>query len=288
MEINYSVILKYLTTKDPKNEFITKKNLMTNNSNFPNKFREMLDNKFYRYGVSQLDMNNKNISFFTSFLTLINDEFISSLISEENDMINKLFHLLDNDIPDSLKLISKSIIKKAIKEREVSIFILELLANKFNVNLIILDFKVNNIYTVFAGNSMNPWRPILLFAKYDEIWEPIMTAEKKTFSYNDQFIKKLLNGSLDFDINYYEGNIINKTFSLVDNIKEIIDNLIVDKPLTTDSESSKENIVIIPNKTKLNRMTKQEILDLLKEMKINDINDKSTKKDLIEIILTNN
>jgi hypothetical protein len=287
MEINYSTILKYLGTKDPKLEFITKKNLMTNSSNFPDKFKDMLDSKFYRYGVSQTDMANNNISFFTSFLTLINDEFISSLPSEEYETINKLIDSLDCEYPDSLKSFPKNIIKKSIKEKEVSVFLFELLVNKFNVNFIILDFKNSDVYTAFKDNCMNPWKPILLFAMYDKIWEPIMTSEKKTFSYNDNFIKKLLNGSFDFDIKYYEGSAINKTFSLVDNIKEIIDNLIVDNNNTTESE---KEITVLPNKTKLNRMTKQEILNLIDKLQINNsnINNKTTKKDLIEILLSNN
>jgi hypothetical protein len=62
MEINYDLIIKYLVKKT-SNEFTTQKNLFNYSINFPQKFKDIFGEKFYRFGVTVNDKDNNNISF---------------------------------------------------------------------------------------------------------------------------------------------------------------------------------------------------------------------------------
>jgi hypothetical protein len=92
MEINYNLILKYLLpNKVEDKSFESKKNMMIFSDSFPSNYKELLGDKFYRVGVTQ-SYDNLNISFFTSFLTLIADNYMTLLESEEMTNVNKLIN----------------------------------------------------------------------------------------------------------------------------------------------------------------------------------------------------
>ena len=152
--------------------------------------------------------------------------------------------------------------------------------------ILIFDFKTNDIYTIYPNEVMNPWRPFLLFAKNESNWEPIRNQEKKYFSYNDVFIKKILAGN-QIVIKYYDGAIIKKDFVLVDNINEIMDEEFKDLEVQQldSSEESSTNKKPEINKNKLTKMTKEDLINYMKSINIT-FNIKSTKKDLIELVLT--
>ena len=123
MEINYNLILKYLLpNKVEDKSFESKKNMMIFSDSFPSIYKELLGDKFYRIGVTQM-YDNINISFFTSFLTLIADNYMTLLESEEMTNINKLINevledINNNNIPSSLKDIVKGALKKYVKEKK--------------------------------------------------------------------------------------------------------------------------------------------------------------------------
>jgi len=218
MEINYDLILKYLLpNKVEETLFESKKNIMIFSDTFPHNYKDLLGDKFYRIGVTQ-NYNNFNISFFSSFLTLLSDNYMASTEDEEMSQINKLINEILEDInnkevPNSLKDIVKGALKKYVKDKETCIWLLELIVHKFMINLLIFDFKTQSIYTLYPKDVMNPWRPFLLFAKNDFNWEPIRNQEKKFYSYNDTFIKKILSSN---EIKYYDGSIIKKDYILVE------------------------------------------------------------------------
>ena len=312
MEINYDLILKYLVpNKIEENQFTSMKNIMVFSDKFPNNFKELLGDKFYKTGVTQT-IENINVSFFSSFLTLIADNYISLMESEEMTQINKLINELvddinSNKIPSNLKDIVKGALKKYVNNKEICIWLLELLVHKLMINVLIFDFKSEEIYTIHSNDVMNPWRPFLLFAKNNSNWEPIRNQDKKLFCYNDPAIKKILTNS-NIEIKYYDGNIIKKDFVLVDNINEIINEEFgnkntIDELSSTDisSDNSSDNkktfisskdininqkieTSIKPNKSKLIKMTKDELINYMKSVNLK-FNTKSTKKDLIELVL---
>ena len=80
MEINYDLIMKYLITK--KTQFSSKKHILVYSDLFPDKFKNILQNKFYRYGV------NQNNSFYNTILTLLNKHFITNNTEEELTEVN--------------------------------------------------------------------------------------------------------------------------------------------------------------------------------------------------------
>ena len=129
MEINYDLILKYLVAnKVEENQFVSKKNIMIFSDTFPNNFKELLGDKFYKVGVTQI-VDNLNISFFSSFLTLMAENYMSLMESEEMTQINKLINELvddinNNKIPNSLKDIVKGALKKYVKDKEICIWLL--------------------------------------------------------------------------------------------------------------------------------------------------------------------
>ena len=96
IDINYDIMIKYLCKKNsikkdqeiqepwfPKEipklsrkSFSTQKSILNYATNFPNKFRELLTDKFYRYGVTTYDMEKNNVSFWASLLTMIDKNFL--------------------------------------------------------------------------------------------------------------------------------------------------------------------------------------------------------------------
>ena len=303
MEINYDMILKYLSVKKNLNQFEGKKNIMNFSEGFTPELKEIFGDKFYRLGITQ-SINNVNVSFFTSVLTLLQDNYVTLLENEENTFINKLIDELlefvnDNNLPKSLEEIPKAVLKKYIKDKDISIWLMEILVNKLMVNFLIFDFKTNQVYTVYPNDVMNPWRPILMFAKHDSSWEPIRNQEKKYYSYNDNIIKKILLGTQNIEVKYYDSNIIKKDYFLLDNIREIIatdfkNNMSSIEEEVENSEIEENNKTFIKNadvkinKTKLNKMTKEEIINYINSLNIKTgITTKTTKKELIEIVMSN-
>jgi hypothetical protein len=303
MEINYDMILKYLSVKKNLNQFEGKKNIMNFSEGFTPELKEIFGDKFYRLGITQ-SINNVNVSFFTSVLTLLQDNYVTLLENEENTFINKLIDELlefvnDNNLPKSLEEIPKAVLKKYIKDKDISIWLMEILVNKLMVNFLIFDFKTNQVYTVYPNDVMNPWRPILMFAKHDSSWEPIRNQEKKYYSYNDNIIKKILLGTQNIEVKYYDSNIIKKDYFLLDNIREIIatdfkNNMSSIEEEVENSETDENSKTYIKNadvkinKTKLNKMTKEEIIIYINSLNIKTgITTKTTKKELIEIVMSN-
>lgn len=284
MAINYDLILKYLV-KEEKESFTNQKNFMTYSDKFPNEFKNILGDKFYRMGVTQ-NNEQKNISFYTSLITLLDDNIMSITEEEEIHKVNEFLSDINNKIkvlPEYLKQIPKDIIKKNLKDKESNIWIYELIANYLKLNFIIFDFKTLEILTIYCGDVMDPWRTCLFLAKNENSWEPIRNNEKKFFSYNDNVLKKILSQN-SINIKYFNNKIIKKDFVIFDNLEELVNEL-------TKSEYSDDEKDIIFIKTeikmseeKLNKMTKLELINHLKLLNKKPLS-KATKKDLILLIL---
>ena len=316
MEINYELIIKHLANNTSNNSFDTKKNLMTFSDKFPKEFNEIFGDKFYRLGITQ-KIDNKNVSFYTSLLTLLCDEYISLTESEEKTYINKLTLEITSYINSNTDIIKKfsaetdnGLLKKSFKDRDVNVWLLETIVNMFSLNILILDFKTLEILTVFPTDIMNPWKPFLVFAKYEDNWEPIKNNDKKFFSYNDNVIKKVLVGN-HIEVKYFEKDLIKKDYILVDNVQEIMNNDfkndIVSSEEIEDVENSedteekkpvkkakisgttiKSTLEVKINKNKLTKMTKDEIIEYIKNQNIKaTITKKTTKKELIELVIPN-
>ena len=275
MEINYDLIMKYLVTK--KIQFSSKKHILVYSDLFPEKFKAILQNKFYRYGV------NQNNSFYNTLLTLLNKHFITNNNDEEiletNNFKKALSKaLVDFNLPNYLNFIDKKTVFNNINE-----FHIQIISEMLSINFIIFDFKNEIIKLIHTSDICNPYRPTLLIANYDEFYEPIIyeTDNKKIFSYNDLIIKKIYNSELEI----YPS--LNKTFKLQDILKEILLNEFTTDTNVENQVFTKEEIKTKDpdyTQSKLNKMVKKELEEILDKKKIK-YSSKMLKKDLIDLIL---
>jgi len=249
MEINYETIIKFLCDDIIQKTTITKKRMIDNLSKFPEKFREIIILKdISKYGITVKNRNEQNISFITSLLTLINNKF-----SKLDDLKEEQY--IDNFLDEVKRLIkkkefkfeldskfNKNVIKNRLSELIISDGILiQLLSQIFSINFIILDFNKEKLYSIFPNEYLNPWKPILLFTKIEDIYEPVLLDTQTTFSYNDVFIRRLLNE----DIEYYNKRYLEKEYSLVDNINDIINNYNYTDTNTETSDYKCETIPLV-------------------------------------------
>ena len=300
MEINYRTIIQYLCKNEIENGFSTKKNIMTTSDSFPKKFIDHLNqsNKktFYRYGITKYNKNQNNISFYNSLFTLIDKKFITLDDTEEllylkdfkEDLVEKI---KDKNFKFELsEKFGKQVILDRIKSDEILDGILvQTISQIIGINFLIFDFENENIYTIFPEDHLDPWRVTIFFAKYKDFWEPIF-SEKKQYSFNDIFLKKLFTSQ---EIEYYHNSFLEKDYVLLDNIKEIIENKTVNLE-DSDNESNESSDIMLDNedtfvnpinekkeiklnKTKLRKMKKVEIIDIIDQLNLNILT--SIKKD---------
>ena len=287
MEINYDLIIKYLVGKNqsekPDNIFTTQKNIYTYSTTWPDKFKQLFTDKFYRYGVTVNDSENNNISFWASIITLLYDEFIISYTEEETTIINNFkSQIIDKYSHKKLSNYIKKLDKNDFRERFrlcPDNNILQYVADILDINLLIFDFKDQTIKSVYPEEIMNPWKQILLLSKYDNLWEPIMLNNSKgetqrLFDYNNQIIKKILYTN---ELIFYNSE--DKIFNITGDINYVIEN-----------ENFKINNVVISDKydlKKLKKMKLNELVDLTKELLISVTEKRPTKEILINLILKN-
>jgi len=284
MEITYELIIKYLSgenIKDKIETFTTQKNIYNHSITWPEQFKGLFTDKFYRYGVTINDSDKNNISFWSSIVTLLYDEFIISYTDDEITIINNFkSQILDKYNSKNLSSFIKKLDKNDFRERfklcpdnNVLQFIVDIL----NINLLIFDFKDNTIKAIYPDEIMNPWKSILLLSNYDNLWEPIMLNNSKgetqrLFDHNNIIIKKILY-TLDL-IKYYSED---KIFNISTDINFIIEN-----------ENSKINNVSISDKydlKKLKKMKLSELNEVIKELEIIVTEKRPTKEILINLII---
>lgn len=246
MTITYDDIINSLCNK--KTNFYTNLNIMKYASEF-DKFNNIFDNSFYRYGIYQYNDEYSNISFISSILYCIDPNYF---IMSKDDLFSKI---------NQMKLNSDFDIVKNLK-----------------INIIIFDFKNNKIKSLYDGEYFNPFVETVLLANNDNYWEPICCKENKTFSYisnkSNVFKHKILTEKIEYIDN-------TKDFILNDNIDEIMTETFgTENNLFTTKNKVYENLT----KSKLNKMKKEEIIEIINDLNLEIKNIKPTKKDLINII----
>lgn len=317
MEINYDLIIKYLakknekTKKEVKNPFITQKNIFNFATNFPEKFKSLLTDKFYRYGISVYDNENNNISFWSSVLTLIDKQFLIPYDNDENSFVNQFKTELINNFSKIKGSYLKNMDKTDLRERfklEPDLVTIQFMVDVLDINLMILDFVSENIYVLYRKDMMNPWKQTIMLAKHNNFWEPIMCVKSKgktqrLFDYNDNLIRKILiTNNL---VSYYENDTIQKDFSCNFNINDIVqlkknklgikEVQIIDNDTETSVKTDNESDVFVEadqskilkgiNKTKLNKMKICNLHDLVIKLELELPKKNSTKAVLIDLIM---
>ena len=221
--------------------------------NFPPNILSNLKD-YNRYGVNIYDNNNNNISFWTSLLILLNDNYHISIDDNELTLINTLKNNLI-DIYSKSKLffkVDKSHIREQLKLIP-DINILQYISDILNYTILICDIKDDKFYIVYNSTYINNKHNVIILSKYDNFWEPIIKNNKKIFSYDDI------------------SNILNDNILYYDNIKII-------------KLNSDEVVVEKINKTKLIKMKINEVIQLCERFNIS-LPEKYNKNILINLVL---
>ena len=297
MDITYEQIIKFLVHAEKLNsDFPTKKNFMKYQKFFPNEFQERLTNKFYRYGIQVYDSEQNNISFWSSILHLLNKDFI--LMDKKEQItylktikLQMIEYLKENYNDFYLKdKFSKHVALEYITNSAFNPLLLEIVSFVFDINIVIFDFENTELYITSKKSFSNPWKPIILLSQYKDFWEPICSEDKKIFNYNNITIKKLLNSQ----VGYYCDEYLCKDFNLLDNIYEIIklekNNDELDISISENDNSTFVTQSILSKdftKSKLTKMKKAEIMDIINQLELDIKQKRPTKKVLIDLILNN-
>ena len=327
MDINYEIIIKYLSKKvinvndkqkyNQQTSFITQKNIYTYSHTFPAKFKELLTDKFYKYGITVYDNENNNISFWSSIITLLDKNFIIPYINDECELINQfklqLIELYNKKLlSDFIKKYDKNDLRERFKLNP-DLIVLQYIVDILDINIIIFNFKTETINVLYSKDIMNPWKQSILLANDDIFWEPIMCIKSKNtiirlFDYNSQTFKKIINNNL---ITYLDGSIIGKKFICINNLSDIIEiekkklnimskesKLLLDNnsdsSVHTDEDIDDNKIVNIfikeddfygLNKTSMNKMKISELIILTNKLNIVITKKNPTKAILMESIL---
>lgn len=279
MEITYDDIIKYLVPNSKK-KFANNNNTSICLSS-ETYFKNILNDQFCRIGVLQNNFQNLNISFFVSFLTLTIKTFQQTTNEEKMNMV-KQFKLFINEQILELNLGSKRINLDIIDND-----IIQLFSQIFDINILIFDFKNEDIFIAFTGDTCDIFKPFVLLSNFDQEYEPILYKTNKIVSFNDEYFKNILKSA---SIKYL--NNINKTYSINDDINNIIQELnnnnklinqtfIKDTDIPIETPKLENGLTLI----QLNKLKKDELIDILKNqgMDINK-NTKLLKKDLIKLI----
>lgn len=288
MEINYDIIIKYLVKNETS--ICSKKHILTYSDKFPFIFSNIFQNKFYRYGITVYDNKNINISFYSAILTLLNKNFISFSFDEELEYIFKF----KNYILESAKTFTPSkYLKSYLDENKLTnkdltnnldIYYFQSIVEILDITILILDFENNEYNILYSDDECNPWKPLIILFNNKTFWEPILLDinSKRTFSYNENIIKKILS---ECDIKYYKGNMINKKYKLNNNLKEIVESLNDKIDINNKIDiNEKKDITNKKNITNKKDITNKTNID--DKTNINDIKDDNNIKDDNDILNT--
>ena len=283
MEINYQTIINYLSESKNRSEFPIRENIMKYSKYFPNEFSNYFSNNFFIYGVK----SSNNLSVYSSVLHLLNDKYILFDSNEKNDYINTI----KSDLREYVKKNHKNFSNKSKFSKHYSLevlnsdkfspLILELFCFCFRINIIIFDFKNNTKSIVNSDDVLNPWFPTIILSKYDNYFAPIYNNDNKYFNYESNFIKTILNS----DIEYFESKFLDKEYTLLDNLKDIMKynfDYVEENNSNNDTFLNKDSIKI--SKSKLQKMRKNDIIKYVKEFNLN-VNVTQTKDKIIKEIL---
>ncbi len=207
---------------------------------------------------------------FQFFNNLFDDTFYRfGINNSSNSFVNSVSYCLSNNMDINMDM--DTIIKK------------------LDINIIIFDFKNNKIMAEYKDvQFLNPWKPTLFLANYDEWWEPIICKDTKIFSFSSPKSNIFKKNILNQNITRMNGDSIN----INDNFEEIIEmegfNKKQELSSGEDNDEDTSNAFIVkekPNKTQLNKMKKEELINLCKQFNKTINSSRLTKKDLIDIIL---
>ncbi|VVU95182.1 hypothetical protein CPAV1605_907 [seawater metagenome] len=252
-QITYQVIIDYLSQSQSKEnsigDFPTKENIIVNSKDFNKKIRKFFNKNYFRYGVLSYDNEQNNISFFSSLLLCLDEQFLTFNKANRLQYITSFKNKLKNDYTND-KLYKKFGYKRfnidsgVIFEEianNVSIYVMQLVVDYLDINIIIFNFDDFKRYGIYAGEIMNTFRPTLLFGYGNGYFEPIFTNKKKYFCSNDKVMKKLIVNNI-----YKYGNNEKTLIGLNNDIYHMINDLM-------GSEDSNVPVAVVNQNNEINQ-----------------------------------
>ena len=253
MEINYATIIDYLnpesnigntmhSIESTQQDSIKTKNIISNLDFLDSSIFKVLqkDNKFYKLGVTnKINFDNKiiNISFFTSILSLIDENYVVLDEVEEKSYLRDFIAKIKEEIVKSsfkfelkYKFPKTVLMDRILDLKFEDTIIYQVIVQILDINLIIfsdLNKNEKGFKTLFPEFTMNPWKPTLLLFKNENSFEPIMSERKKLFSFSDSFIKELFTTNFS-SIEYLNSKFLDKEFSINDDFNQTIDEFILE------------------------------------------------------------
>ena len=281
MKITYDTIIEYLCSNNQNYSFITKPNIIKFIDSDTNYILNSKFNGFFRMGMLVYNKDDTNISFFTSLLFLMNKDFIYMDDDEKIKNVNKIINEMRNywntkfknnknfTKTDGEKIILKYQTNK-LEEKDISNF-LEMICFCFKINIMRLDYKNNKLeihyFKKFKEGELNIYYPTIILSNYNNFWEPVYNSNNKLFELKNKIFK--------FATDKYK----------IKNVNDILQESGIIKKENKSSFLSKDELTPLLQKSKLNKMKKDELINLANSLNI-DINVKSTKKIIIENILS--
>lgn len=245
-EITYDLILKYLVG-DNINNFDNVNNSINVQSDILKSHYEYKEYFPYKkIGV------NKDNSLISSILYLLEDNY-KLLSNEEQINTNNTF----------LKQLKNKWINLS-KGKNIPDNLLQIICDVLVLNIIILDFESNKFNIESGSDKINTLRGFVLISKFKNNYEPVIDNDKKIFS--------LLDLHKDVRQIIEEKSYTTEELLKLEGYKDIKDS------------NFKVNLDDY-NKSKLNKMKKNQLLNILEMLKIN-VNEKETKNNIIELILS--
>ena len=202
--MNYNDIINYL--KDNKADInlnsieVLKKDTSSNFKDI-NKFTDLFEDKVERYGIIQ-SSKKKNISFLSSLLLLIDDEYINLSIKDQIIYVNILkkkilSEVTQKDLFNEIKLKgngwNKKTLLQLLKEDEINNNYIYYLACYFNINIFIFNLESETINPFYNDEELNKYKVNIFISKFEDIYEPIFYINGlKQFSYNNHIFEKVI------------------------------------------------------------------------------------------------
>jgi hypothetical protein len=209
---------------DKLNEYclITFKNTYNNNIKMVNLEDEI--NKM-RQNIS---LNEKNLLLRCNFIEFksvyvnsnYNEKILINPISfnieieemrEFYNFVNGLLLVLNNDYMESNIINKKKILETAINIYRENLnnftdfnnIIINKIAEKSNINIIIVNIKDNNIQTKLYANTTNKTDKYIVLLNYDNDYLPFINFDRNYYLFSFNFIQYLLSFKIDFKIPEY-------------------------------------------------------------------------------------
>ena len=270
-KITLDLLVKYLldnkdfhVESEKNNEYMDKFNLKYlefYNSKYFHKFSDIFKNHIDRVGIYQNNSKNKNISLLTSILFIIDEDFCTLELKEQEYYIKILNNkIIANTINSKFKIknMSKKIIianlknTKIINDLDIYIY-----AAFLKINIFIFDFNNNNITLYYPEKELNIYKVNIFISKMNNQYNPLVYQNDngRIFKYNSSIIENIIyNSNIKvFTLNEKEYVICNNWDILLEkyknkdlsniiiDVKEIKDNFLLNK-MMVDSDDSSNNL----------------------------------------------